>query len=200
MKAVRHPTFVRIVSKLDEVVKRVGSDGRKAVEYVTPVLDDLIRNDEWLEKRFTHPPERRSPSALPPNSMYLLHGPPDASYSIISTVWPIGQRTFPHDHSTWAVIGMIHGRERQTRYKRIDDGSKPGFAQLKEIGSYETAEAEMDYVIQPRDIHEVENVSSEPSVSIHVYGCDIGNVKRRKYDTSKMIVEEWVSGYDALPA
>ena len=43
-----------------------------------------------------------------------------------------------------------------------------------------------------RDVHRVENPGDIPSVSVHVYGCDMGTQRRRRYDAATGAIE-WCS-------
>jgi len=51
------------------------------------------------------------------------------------------------------------------------------------------------------DIHVVSNAGSETAVSIHVYGANIGAVRRHTFDPASGAPREFVSGYHnaALP-
>ena len=47
-------------------------------------------------------------------------------------------------------------------------------------------------------IHRIENVSDKPSLSVHVYGLDIGNTQRNTYDPVTGEIGNFVSGYDGI--
>ena len=38
----------------------------------------------------------------------------------------------PHDHTTWAVISGVHGRERNVFYRRLPDAT-PGEGRLEKV-------------------------------------------------------------------
>src|SRR4029450_1900699 len=95
-----------------------------------------------------------------------------------------------HAHLAWGVLGCLDGREKEPRYKRLDDGSDAQRAQLKEIGVYFTKTGETSHLVSPqRDVHRVENPGDTPSVSIHIYGCDMGTQRRRRYDAETGAIE-----------
>ena len=51
------------------------------------------------------------------------------------------------------------------------------------------------------DIHEVSNrYDDQVSISIHVYGADIGKVRRHVFDPQTGQAKEFVSGYANRPA
>lgn len=47
------------------------------------------------------------------------------------------------------------------------------------------------------DVHAVTAVGDEPTVGIHVYGANIGKVRRRSYDPATGEAEWFVSGWDS---
>jgi 3-mercaptopropionate dioxygenase len=45
------------------------------------------------------------------------------------------------------------------------------------------------------DVHAVTAVGDEPTIGIHVYGADIGTIRRRRYDPETGKVEWFVGGW-----
>ncbi len=65
----------------------------------------------------------------------------------------------------------------------IDDGTNAKRAELKGIGVVHSKQGETSRLVTPsRDIHKVENPAATPSMSVYVYGCDMGTYRRRRYD------------------
>jgi len=82
----------------------------------------------------------RSPNSMPQESFKLrkdrfannlIYMPDDKIISVIGGVFLPGQATPIHDHFTWALIGVYEGEERESYYRRIDDGSNPKIAVIK---------------------------------------------------------------------
>jgi predicted metal-dependent enzyme (double-stranded beta helix superfamily) len=131
-----------------------------------------------------------------PNSyaQYPLYVSPDLS--IVSFVWGPGQTTPIHDHGTWGVVAVLVGTERSRRYRRVDDGRRPGFAEL--VASDETTDGPgaLSVVHPPNDdIHLVANAHQGVTISLHVYGADIGARERHLYEPLTGRVRRFVSGY-----
>ncbi len=124
----------------------------------------------------------------------LLYRPADRAFSIMGGNWAPGQTTPIHDHLTWAVVGVYQGQERESIYRRTDDGSDPARASL-ELASARFNEKGHVTVLSRTGIHRIDNVSSRPSHSIHVYGRDIGPLERHAYDPVTGAVSKFVSGY-----
>jgi predicted metal-dependent enzyme (double-stranded beta helix superfamily) len=143
------------------------------------------------------PPEVTRPSS-DRHVTYPLHIAPDESWSLACVVWNTGQRTPVHSHETWGVAGIYSGAERELRYL------KPPVA---ESGTPLTALAEQEWsrgqvtvcCTTDDDVHAVTAVGDEPTVGIHVYGANIGTLRRRSYDPATGSVEWFVSGWDSPP-
>ncbi len=149
------------------------------------LLGQLISRDGWLPAEFAAPgPEEYR--------QYLLHCDPLQRFSVVSFVWGPGQQTPIHDHRVWGAIGMLRGREQATSYSR-----DPAEGALIEGATHELLPGDID-LVSPRigDIHRVRNaLPARPSISIHVYGANIGAVERRVYDPETGAAAPFVSGY-----
>ena len=85
-----------------------------------------------------------------------------------------GRRTPPHDHGTWAVILDLSGQEKNTLYRRTDQGLRTATEVVLEPGAILPMRAETAHV--------AECVGEEPAVGLHVYGGDILELPRRMWD------------------
>ncbi|WP_029606332.1 cysteine dioxygenase family protein [Kozakia baliensis] len=154
------------------------------------LLRKLVARDGWLPEAFARPnPERYS--------QYLLHADPLERFSVVSFVWAPGQTTPLHDHRVWGLIGVLRGREREQQFERDPDGH------FKETGETFLEEGEVATLAPGRnDYHRVSNaLSNKASVSIHVYGANIGAVSRATYDIETGAEKTFISGYssDVVP-
>ena len=110
---------------------------------------------------------------------YLLHCDPLERFSMVSFVWGPGQSTPVHDHEVWGYVGMLRGSEINQRYVReADGGLRPaGAASTLLPGDVERLAPEEG------DIHQVSNAHADRvSISVHLYGGNIGAVSRHVYD------------------
>ncbi|MBM3537968.1 MAG: cysteine dioxygenase [Alphaproteobacteria bacterium] len=143
----------------------------------------LIATDDWLPPAFAvpHPEYYRQ---------YLLHRDAAERFSVVSFVWGPGQKTPVHDHTVWGLVGVMRGAELCQRFDRDAAGALvAGETQRLQPGDVDA--------VSPRigDIHTVANAFGDRvSVSIHVYGADIGAVRRHVFKPDGTIVE-FVSGY-----
>ncbi|TRL31198.1 cysteine dioxygenase [Methylosinus sporium] len=151
---------------------------------ILPRLDELVAHDDWLPDEYAAP----DPQFY---RQYLLHADPLERLSIVSFVWGPGQKTPVHDHRVWGLVGLLRGAERSIDYRRTADGKLTADApRLLEQGSV--------VAVSPRigDIHEISNARPDGvSISIHVYGGNIGAVRRATFDPATGVEKAFVSGY-----
>lgn len=103
-----------------------------------------------------------------------LYVEPDGAFSIVALVWRPGQITRIHDHTTWCVLGVIQGTEREELFD----------ADLNLVGHNEHHVGDVSGFAPPGDIHRVRNPTTTTAISIHIYGTDItriGSSARRYY-------------------
>lgn len=150
------------------------------------LLSGLIAQDDWLPEAFARPNPVRY-------TQYLLHCDPLERFSVVSFVWGPGQKTPIHDHMVWGLIGMLRGAETETHFTIGADGAlMPGHSTTLRPG--------MVGMVSPSigDIHVVANaIADAPSISIHVYGANIGMVQRHVFDAATGALKTFVSGYSA---
>lgn len=170
--------FTRLVEDAGDDEPRIFRDGKE-------LLTDLIAHDDWLPNEFAQPhPDRYQ--------QFLLYCDPKERFSVVSFVWGPGQETPVHDHTVWGMVGMMRGAETCEEFSESSDGSA-----LIATGKHSIKPGQIDFV-SPRvgDIHRVGNALKDgPSVSIHIYGANIGAVRRHTYDESSGAVNAFISGY-----
>lgn len=170
----------------------------EAIVRSTPSEPDVLRQLRPLLEKLIRTPGSVPPSAFTPRedrfANNLLYRPKDRRFSVMGGNWAPGQTTPIHDHLTWAVVGVCEGEERESIYRRTDDGSDPTRAELEQVSARVNAKGHVS-VLSHTGIHRIDNVSSRPSWSIHVYGRDIGTLERHSYDPITGAVSKFVSGY-----
>jgi 3-mercaptopropionate dioxygenase len=166
-----------------------GLDEPSLLEKARPLMEHLLSRDEWLPTAFAEP-------SADSYRQYLLHCDPLERFSLVSFVWGPGQKTPIHDHTVWGILGVLRGSEISQRYVSAGGG-------VHEIGANEVLEAGAIDMVSPTigDIHKVWNGSStKATVSIHLYGGNIGTIKRHSFGECGA-VKTFQSGYssDVVP-
>jgi len=148
------------------------------------LLENLIREDDWLPEAFCKPHPQYY-------QQYLLYADPLDRFSVLSFVWGPGQKTPLHNHTVWGMVGQLRGQERSSNYYRQADGSySVGESCVCLPGQVATVSPDT------HDIHIVENDSSNQiSISIHVYGGNMGRIQRTVFDPLTGAEKPFTSGY-----
>ena len=151
---------------------------------------------DWLEKLTRNPDnipdEYRRPVGVgprPDHGSYLLYQG-ESGLQVTSVVWGPGEQLGPHDHCTWGMIGVLENTLTETRYQRVDDRSKDGFARLERDRSAQFRPGQITLLVPDVDeIHQMDNHTSLPTVEVHVYGTDLRGLPRRRYnlDTGEVV-------------
>ena len=82
-----------------------------------------------------------------------------------------------HDHTVWGLLGVLRGSEVSQRYV-CGDGA------LHALGQPDILESGAIDAVSPSigDVHQVRNgLRHRPSVSIHIYGGNIGAISRHVF-------------------
>jgi predicted metal-dependent enzyme (double-stranded beta helix superfamily) len=94
--------------------------------------------------------------------------------TMLKVCFPVGRRTPPHDHGTWAMILLLSGREKNTLYRREAAGLRKAGEATLERGSILPMLGET--------VHVAESIGDTPAIGLHVYGGDILELPRRMWD------------------
>ncbi|XAH21698.1 cysteine dioxygenase [Xylophilus sp. GW821-FHT01B05] len=147
------------------------------------LLRRLVARDDWLPAAFAEPDPTRY-------QQFLLHADSTERFSVVSFVWGPGQATPVHDHTVWGLIGMLRGAEVGQGYVLQDERLLPHGAPVQLApGDVEAVSPTVG------DVHRVHNAHDDQvSISIHVYGANIGAVRRHTYPAEGGR-KPFVSGY-----
>lgn len=184
MKDIKNERLLTFVTALSRLLDEQPQEPL-ILERGSALLADLVKHDDWLPEAFatTHPQFYQQ---------YLLYKDPLDRFSMVSFVWGPGQKTPVHDHMTWGLIGMLRGQEVDTHYFKEAEGHyRRGDSALLRRGQVGTVSP------ATHDVHQVANYYDDrSSISIHVYGGDIGRIQRHVFDPVSGQVKPFVSGYN----
>jgi predicted metal-dependent enzyme (double-stranded beta helix superfamily) len=181
----RAPNLRRLRDFVGEFGARIErADGEPRILEVGGVLlKDLVSHDDWLPMDYAQPDPHRY-------RQYLLHCDSLERFSVVSFVWGPGQATPVHDHTVWGLVGVLRGAELSQAYREHGGRIIPdGPVHRLSAGDVEAVSPTIG------DIHRVTNAHDDrTSISIHIYGANIGAATRHTYDEAGR-ARPFISGY-----
>jgi len=148
---------------------------RDAIEKLKPLLIALAAKTELFPlTQFPLSPEGTA-------ALYLLAQGQDDNFALYAASGIAGQPHPPiHNHTTWAVIASVLGKECNHLYVRTDDRSIPGKGTLHHTGDVTVTRGNAVGFL-PDDFHTVEAVGSGLSLHLHLYGRSLEKLPNRIY-------------------
>ena len=157
----------------------------KIVAAAKPLLAKLVQRPECIEPQF----KKRGATEY---GRYMLHRAP--RFNVTAVVWGPGDAAKAHNHDTWGLVGVVENEIQETRFHRLDDGSKPEYAKLEVKNVLKNSAGMVSSLVPPDDdIHEMNNVSDRNTVEIHVYGKDLAQMPRLRFDVTNDSVKTFTS-------
>lgn len=185
------PVLRRFVEDFRNVVARA-ERGAPLLERLRTPMESLLHDPTWIGEAYRQP----VPGATAAWAIYRSQEP---DLCIFSMVVPPGEMTKVHNHLTDGWVGLVQGAQIERKFRRRDDGERPGYAELELVAEERIALGELTPLRHPdEDIHQVLTASDVPSVSLHVLCNDLGTVERQAFDPLERRVEDFVSGYTNL--
>ena len=192
MSGGKSPISSTLTEFIDTVsnISRGDENKKDKIGWINPIFQDLLSQPDFLAEEFTTP----IPGKF---AQYLLYRDEDRSLSVMAMVVPAGCTTPVHDHLAWGLVGVYQGTQRETVYRRIDDGSRSTEAKLVEVASRVLKVGDITHLLPPEgDIHKIETLDeNQASISIHILGNDIGCQWRHAFDLEENTVHDFRSGY-----
>ena len=176
------------IEDLDRIT-RAESSQQNIVAKAKPLLAKLVQQRNCVDKKYT----RRGTTAY---GRYMLHRAP--LFNVSSVVWGPGDNAKAHNHDTWGLVGVIENEIQETRFRRKDDGTKARYADLEVTGVVSNKAGMVSCLVAPTDdIHEMNNITDRNTVEIHVYGKDLTDMPRLRFDIDTKAVKTFASAkYD----
>lgn len=124
----------------------------------------------------------------------ILHVDPQRRFSLRLYLWGPGEYSVPHDHNSWGVIGAVSDGYEVINYRRVDDGSREGFAQLVEVDRM-VLDAGVTASTLPLDqgIHTTGNSTREVLITLNLYGPALPRGYIQYYDIKNCRVRKLIS-------
>ena len=150
-------------------------DDIACIDYTRRELPNLLQNKELFTKilndivKGTKYPDIRSATMF--DNELLLYSDPSREFSLRLFLWAPGEYTVVHDHNSWGVIGPISGVLEVFNYRREDDGSKEGYAELVNTEKLTCMLGETGFTMPLNEgIHNIGNPTDKAMASLGMYG------------------------------
>lgn len=169
---VRDEAVGAAIQSIRSLMRQHGLD-RESLCAVLEIVKDLAGNKHFWHERDFPPPETNTR-----HNRFLISEDDDKRFCLYLNVMRKGRRIPPHNHTTWACVAAVEGTEHQYLYKRIDDGSVPGKAELFEIDRVPLGPG-TGIALMPDDIHSVEIKKDDIIRHLHMYGRSMETMTER---------------------
>lgn len=149
-----------------------------------PILAELLADPELIEA------SKKWPDCVPANGRaenLLFYEDKEFGFAINGLTKGQarqGAAARIHDHAhIYTLYGVLDGRERIVRYDRIDDRSKPGYAEIKESSNVLCGPGEID-LVRPYEVH-TELTVGERTVAVIIRSQKGGDFNQGRYIPEK---------------
>lgn len=181
----RLPVFDKFIADLRSVWATEQDDGRRMAK-AKPLLEKLVM-DSSLKAHSAKWPSTEGRKNL------LFYVDPDYHFVVNGVVRVPGRTGSIHDHAdAWVLYGVVDGTESLERFDRVDDGSRPGYAEVK-LSSVTTGSQGKVDLVPPRAIHaEQGGPTRSAAVIVRSQKLGEGTVLQNRYDRdTNSVVEQY---------
>ena len=185
MPSARLPVFEKFIGDLRAVWSAETDDARR-MDKARPLVEAFVK-DHDLKAHSAQWPSTEGRKNL------LLYVDPAYDFVVNAVVRVPGRAGSVHHHANaWVLYGVLDGTESLERYDRVDDGSRPGHAEVRLTSVTTGTQGKVD-LVPPHAIH-AEQGGPTRSVAIIVRSQRLGEgtVLQHMYDPkAKTVVERY---------
>ena len=182
-------TLDNFLKDMQALVDQQPEQGRLLTEGAR-LLAEAIKDREILPKEFRVTSTKRKN-----HGTYNIYRGKDLFAS--ASVWGPGDRTDPHNHGTWGLIGVVDNAIQETRY-RVNGKDPNGLPIVERTDARLLKAGDVSILKHDEDeIHELDNFSNHDTVELHVYGKNLIGLDRYMFDRTSGGARPFRSGkYD----
>jgi predicted metal-dependent enzyme (double-stranded beta helix superfamily) len=157
------------------------------IAFTRAEMPTLLLNRRLLKKILTdiargkrYPDVRQATMFL---NEFILYINNQRLFSARLYIYEPGQYTPIHDHNSWGVYGCVSEKVEVIRYRREDDETRQGYAQLRETERIILLPGNTSVVRPLNDgIHQAGNPVAATCVMLSIYGSPIRRLHVNQYD------------------
>jgi len=145
MSSARLPVFEKFIQELRAAWAEL-PDTEARMKRGQTLLENLVQDSTMREASKSWP-------STEGRKNLLFYEDADYGFAINGVVRVPGRKGSIHDHAhAWTAYGILDGTESLERFRRIDDGSKQGYAKLELESVTEGQPGKVD-LVPPFDVH-----------------------------------------------
>jgi predicted metal-dependent enzyme (double-stranded beta helix superfamily) len=149
-------------------------------DFVDDCLTKILIDNEFMS--------RQKDSVWPNEIAVYRH--PERTFSLLMYIWDTGLADI-HDHNAWGIIGVARGSLDETKFRRLDDGSREDYAELEPLGTRTLRSGEVTSVLPLNEgIHQMKNTHQGLTITFNAYGPPVKRGYIRFYDREKRSAKE----------
>jgi predicted metal-dependent enzyme (double-stranded beta helix superfamily) len=184
------PAFTSFIADLRAIWQRE-SDTQKRMEAARDRLKVLVSDPSLQEHSRTWP-------STEGRKNLLLHSDEDFGFIVNAVVRVPGRSGSVHDHAdAWTAYGVCDGSEYLERYERLDDGSRPDYADIRKTSTTVGSAGTVD-LVAPWAIHAEQGGERRSAAVIVRSQYLVGRVLQGNYDPETKVRKEQ-SGPEQIP-
>lgn len=168
------------LQKFIESARKLHAEERspaKRWKKMTPLLQELLADPAIRKQSKSWPTCSQADRA----QNLLFYEDPDYQFVINGLIKAPKSRTQIHDHAhNWTLYGVLDGNENIERYERLDDRTKPDYAEIRKTVDVKVGPGKID-LVPPYEIH-AEESGEERTVAIIVRAEKAGGFLQGRYD------------------
>ncbi len=165
----RHEAITATIGRITAIETSQGVTPDALAAIKTELVALATREDLFPGEEF-HAPEK--------GALYRLAEDADHRFALYAVTCVKSRSSPVHNHTTWAAIAGVRGRERNTIYERTDNRDTPGVGRLRQVGEH-TVVSGTAVAYMPDDFHAIEMVGDGPWVQLHLYGRSLEHLPGR---------------------
>ncbi len=160
--------------------RRSAGGGEAGREEIRRNLERLLSGEEFLA---AHCGADAEPGIA------VLYSDTETGFQVLLHVYAEGKEAPPHDHGeSWAVYGQAVGHTDMTVWRRTDDGSRGGHAEVEPARNFRL-DPGMAGKFEPGEIHSIRFPAGARFV--RVTGADLKKIPTRRFDPgAKTVLED----------